>query len=173
MGSLAKVHERIRFEHLLRLASHHQSSLVTSTTLDTPFPISIADSELTGLTHMQHELSLWGWCFHLESGISVISVGKSDSRRAHVTACPSILNETVHPSNLLKHLAELQHSGSSSSIPSFIAHILKSKACRGSVMFGDTLSLPTQEKLLEALSTCANPCACAHGRTNVAKLGIC
>lgn len=133
--------------------------------------MSIGDSEHTGLIQAREELLIWGWNFCLESTALDSTIAKFNNMSVYVTTAPTVLGELVLASNLLKHLREIQTAGSSGSIPSFIVSILKSKACRGAVMFGDALTLLTQEKLVEALSSCANPHACAHGRTSVAKLG--
>jgi hypothetical protein len=48
--------------------------------------------------------------------------------------------------------------------------VLISKACRGAIMFGDTLSREQCQKLLFSLRQCALPFQCAHGRPTLVPL---
>jgi len=48
--------------------------------------------------------------------------------------------------------------------PSVLLHLLNSKACRGSIMFGDKLSHKESRKLLSELGRTKLPFSCAHGR---------
>lgn len=48
--------------------------------------------------------------------------------------------------------------------PSVLIHLLNSKACRGSIMFGDKLSNKESQKLLSELGRTKLPFSCAHGR---------
>lgn len=48
--------------------------------------------------------------------------------------------------------------------PKPIIHLFKTAACRGSITFGDTLSLQECEKLISKLAKCRYPFQCAHGR---------
>lgn len=54
--------------------------------------------------------------------------------------------------------------------PSAITRILHSKACRGAVMFGETLSLDRCNGILEQLSRTKLPFQCAHGRPSMVPL---
>jgi len=54
--------------------------------------------------------------------------------------------------------------------PPFIGRVLRSKACRGAIMFGDALSTATCQALVHALQHCHLPFQCAHGRPSAAPL---
>ncbi|WAR55920.1 hypothetical protein PtB15_6B664 [Puccinia triticina] len=48
--------------------------------------------------------------------------------------------------------------------PAVLVHLLNSKACRGSIMFGDKLTPSESRKLLTELGRARLPFSCAHGR---------
>ncbi|KAK9434051.1 hypothetical protein V1505DRAFT_303074 [Lipomyces doorenjongii] len=55
-------------------------------------------------------------------------------------------------------------------IPRVIVDLLNSKACRGAIMFGDSLSEDRSRKLIDDLSNCRFPFQCAHGRPSMVPL---
>ncbi|KAK9318654.1 hypothetical protein V1524DRAFT_444530 [Lipomyces starkeyi] len=55
-------------------------------------------------------------------------------------------------------------------IPRLIVDLLNSKACRGAIMFGDSLSEDRSRKLIDDLSNCRFPFQCAHGRPTMVPL---
>ncbi|KAH9452461.1 hypothetical protein Pst134EB_016413 [Puccinia striiformis f. sp. tritici] len=54
--------------------------------------------------------------------------------------------------------------GSVKDCPTVLVHLLNSKACRGSIMFGDKLTNEQRRKLLNELGRTKLPFSCAHGR---------
>ncbi|KAI0650516.1 hypothetical protein C8Q79DRAFT_390579 [Trametes meyenii] len=54
--------------------------------------------------------------------------------------------------------------------PRELVDLINSKACRGAIMFNDTLSLEQCKNLLEKLSEAALPFQCAHGRPSLVPL---
>ena len=50
------------------------------------------------------------------------------------------------------------------SIPAIIHRVLKSRACRNAIMFGDPLTKDQCRMLISQLAQCRNPFQCAHGR---------
>ncbi|KAI0677319.1 hypothetical protein C8Q78DRAFT_1065895 [Trametes maxima] len=54
--------------------------------------------------------------------------------------------------------------------PRELVDLINSKACRGAIMFNDTLSLKQCKSLLEKLSEAALPFQCAHGRPSLVPL---
>ncbi|GME84709.1 unnamed protein product [Ambrosiozyma monospora] len=57
-----------------------------------------------------------------------------------------------------------------SNMPELYKEIIKSKACRSSIMFGDELSKETCVLLVDKLSSCEDPFRCAHGRPSFVPL---
>lgn len=57
-------------------------------------------------------------------------------------------------------------------IPPYAHEVLKSKACRYAVKFGQTLSLKVEApRLVDLLKLCKRPFICAHGRPTIYVLG--
>ncbi|CAL1700488.1 unnamed protein product [Somion occarium] len=54
--------------------------------------------------------------------------------------------------------------------PKELLELVNSKACRGAIMFNDTLTIEQCEHLILQLSECALPFQCAHGRPSLAPL---
>ncbi len=55
-------------------------------------------------------------------------------------------------------------------MPELYKEILKSKACRSSIMFGDKLEQEKCKELVKKLGNCKDPFRCAHGRPSVVPL---
>lgn len=55
-------------------------------------------------------------------------------------------------------------------LPTTIANVLKSKACRSAIMFGDPLTSDECQKMIADLQKCKIPFQCAHGRPSVAPI---
>ncbi|KAI8376310.1 uncharacterized protein BYT42DRAFT_574154 [Radiomyces spectabilis] len=54
--------------------------------------------------------------------------------------------------------------------PHGMMEILKSKACRGAIMFNDLLTLSDCQHIITALAACQFPFQCAHGRPSITPL---
>lgn len=166
-----QVHERIRFEHLLRLCNRNPASIVSSQALEKPLRLELAAADMIKLRKIDSFVKLWGWRLTLPSSNFPDQTAVMVGLHVLVQETPRIGNRIVEPARLLEHLSGSDLTASSTSVPSYVLEIIKSKACRGAIMFGDKLTLETMSRLLKELSNCANPFACAHGRTNVAILG--
>lgn len=96
----------------------------------------------------------------------------------HVPQCLTRRHREVLPlfadlaqwSTLFEALSAYIESGATALIPSPIFELLQSKACRGAIMFGDALTLPTMKRMLQQLARCRYPFQCAHGRPSIAPL---
>ncbi|KAK6258077.1 hypothetical protein SCA6_012551 [Theobroma cacao] len=77
---------------------------------------------------------------------------------------PCILGVNLSHVDLLEFLQQLADTDGSSTMPPSIIRILNSKACRGAIMFGDSL-LPSECSLIvEELKQTSLCFQCAHGR---------
>jgi hypothetical protein len=93
---------------------------------------------------------------------------------------PVVLGEPLTPSDMLEYALVLHanitsHAGraalpTSLLQPPCVVRIAASKACHGAVKFGQPLSAQAAEHLVRALSHCAMPFNCAHGRPSVVPL---
>ncbi|KAI8977991.1 hypothetical protein BDB01DRAFT_295083 [Pilobolus umbonatus] len=129
--------ERIRLESL--------QSQVATRTLSSPLVLPL-DEPLTARS--MSVLSQWGFRLRVTQD------------QVWVTVVPEVIADKCH---LLRPM--LFKAQESRTCP-FI-DILKSKACRGAVMFNDPLTISQCQSILQKLSTCTYPFQCAHGRPSV------
>lgn len=169
------VHERIRFEHLLRIISNPTHDILYPKILSEPLETKVSESDRIELEKRKNELEKWSWRFsiiqfnHEECSKSILIRYK-----LVVSYSPVLMGVSVNGKEILTHLEKLKSCAGglgSNPIPDFAIDIAKSKACRGAIMFGDSIQKHTMENMIVALSHCKNPFACAHGRTNIAILG--
>lgn len=117
----------------------------------------------------------WGWICNI-SGPSANSFGKNlnvlhrQPTVAKLIAVPCILGVKLTDTDLLEFLQQLADTDGSSTIPPSVHRVLNSKACRGAIMFGDTL-LPSECSLIvEELKQTSLCFQCAHGRPTTVPL---
>lgn len=101
----------------------------------------------------------------------------SDRLRTDVGSLQTILSDLAQDPNPSVPSATATATGGNHAWPQVLAHIprtlldlLKSKACRGAIMFNDPLTLEQCERLVVQLSECRWPFICAHGRPSVVPL---
>lgn len=70
---------------------------------------------------------------------------------------------------LVETLSETR-GGGLTLLPTTIGNVLKSKACRSAIMFGDPLTVKECQKMITDLQKCKIPFQCAHGRPSVAPI---
>jgi len=160
------VHERLRFEFLLQLLRSKSSDCLDFSLLSPPRHIPVSFIQYNNLYTFEKELNSWNWQFELKVDLN----GRPMSPTLVVLKVPSISKKTMSPEQVLLHTAELVANRGSSLIPSIFLTVIKSKACRGAIMFGDVLAQVEMESMIRGLSKCAQPFACAHGRTSIALL---
>ncbi|KAG7389962.1 DNA mismatch repair protein [Phytophthora pseudosyringae] len=68
------------------------------------------------------------------------------------------------------HRLPAQCWGHYTAFPNSPSRLLRSRACRSAIMFGDWLNLGQCRDLIEELKTCQLPFQCAHGRPSVVPL---
>lgn len=83
---------------------------------------------------------------------------KEDSHTFYLTSLPEVCGTVLNSDDFLQSLYCDQ------SIPQAIMSILKYKACRSSVKFGDFLTAAQSISLIKDLALCHNFSHCAHGR---------
>ncbi|KAI8089752.1 uncharacterized protein BX664DRAFT_140852 [Halteromyces radiatus] len=99
------------------------------------------------------------------------------TQQVFVTRLPQMIVERciLDPQLLTDLIREYLHDLESSVVsrlacPPGMMEILKSKACRGAIMFNDPLSIDQCTKLIRSLAKCRFPFQCAHGRPSVVPL---
>jgi DNA mismatch repair protein MLH3 len=94
-----------------------------------------------------------------------------DARTLMLDAMPQLQSVDLGERAMLEYAQALQDTaGGSTLAPPAVLRVLASKACRRAIMFGDTLSVPQCQALLEELAHCEQPLQCAHGRPTIASL---
>lgn len=94
----------------------------------------------------------------------------ADRLRSDVAALARILDEILSApfSTPTKRPTSWPHL--LATIPPSLLDLIKSKACRGAVMFNDVLTVEQCQRLVGQLAMCKFPFGCAHGRPTVAPL---
>ncbi|XP_049932102.1 DNA mismatch repair protein MLH3 isoform X2 [Nymphaea colorata] len=127
------------------------------------------------LQNYTDQIRRWGWIcdIHAENMCSFtrnLNILHQQAVKVTLIAVPCILGINLSDKDLLEFLDQLVDTDGSSSIPPAVLRILNYKACRGAIMFGDTL-LPSECSLivdeLKRTSLCFQ---CAHGRPTTVPL---
>ena len=157
------VHERIRVENLIRDAMTSDGTKVKAMSLTDWLSVDLSGDggEMAAIVSQHPSLATWG--------LAVVPV---DHGSLLVTEVPHCL-ATARPEELIEVVkAALIELASTPplyrpSLPSSLQLHLATKACRGSIMFGDPVATDLARDLLRALAFCDAPFQCAHGRLNV------
>ncbi len=86
------------------------------------------------------------------------------------SACPIVTRYHGAATRLQAYLQQLCDTGGASLLPPGVLRVLRSKACRTAIMFGDTLDQQQCATLLQKLRATRLWTQCAHGRPTVAPL---
>ncbi|KAL7244437.1 hypothetical protein ACSBR1_016648 [Camellia fascicularis] len=121
------------------------------------------------------QIQNWGWLCNIRSQGS--RSFKTNLNLLHrqptvvtLNAVPCIVGVNLTDVDLLEFLQQLADTDGSSTIPPSVHRVLNSKACRGAIMFGDTL-LPSECSLIvEELKQTSLCFQCAHGRPTTVPL---
>ena len=84
-----------------------------------------------------------------------------------VSQVPVICGVPLTADDVLCFVRQIDRASGASVKPPAVDRILHSKSCRGAVMFGDALSVPYCQQLLQQLSRTTLCFQCAHGRPTV------
>jgi DNA mismatch repair ATPase MutL len=169
--------ERISLEALEKALFHHDSHDAMTVSLTKrqlhvgdilkSSPVAPSKSCLLTSTQMitarHHQTLLHKWKFSFEES-------STDERIIILRGLPSVCGRVAQVEDMLEFLNDLGLVGGSSTKPKFVSRVLASNACRYAIMFGDRLSVPQCEKVIESLSKCQQPYQCAHGRPSIIPL---
>lgn len=162
---------------------------VQSRRLRPPPRLAVSATEASLLKQFQLQLSTWGWSFHWSTATAAATGGvgggvggaggneegvdylHSWSEVAWLECAPVVQSVLLAERAALEYVHALQRTGGGSSQPPpAVLRVLASKACRRAVMFGNVLTLPQSQAILDQLATCDLPFQCAHGRPTIAPL---
>ncbi|CAL5326575.1 unnamed protein product [Camellia sinensis] len=165
--------ERIRLEELRQKVL--SGEMKTITYLDTEQKLVLPEIGYQLLHNYADQIQNWGWLCNIRSLGS--RSFKKNLNLLHrqptvvtLNAVPCIVGVNLTDVDLLEFLQQLADTDGSSTIPPSVHRVLNSKACRGAIMFGDTL-LPSECSLIvEELKQTSLCFQCAHGRPTTVPL---
>jgi DNA mismatch repair protein MLH3 len=165
--------ERILVETYFNETITHALDQLLGKSLQVPIHLSLSQLEYSLLVQYESNLNQFG-IFFMSKNAEVL-----------FTSLPILfhqLDEDELKSCILQHLYDLQSLKKSAStlgdnwwknvrnLPELMIYLIKSKACRTAVKFGDVLSAYQMEQMLEKLGKCNLPFQCAHGRPTLIPL---
>nr|XP_011461560.1 PREDICTED: DNA mismatch repair protein MLH3 isoform X2 [Fragaria vesca subsp. vesca] len=167
--------ERIRLEELRLKVLSGDGEAKTITFLDIEQELMLPEIGYQLLHNYAKPIEEWGWRCNIhaqDSGSFKRNLNILHRQPTVITliAVPCILGVNLSDVDLMEFLQQLSDTDGSSTMPPSVLRILNSKACRGAIMFGDSL-LPSECSLivdeLKQTSLCFQ---CAHGRPTTAPL---
>lgn len=167
--------ERIRLEELREKVLSGDGEAKTVTFLDIEQELMLPEIGYQLLHNYAKPIEEWGWRCNIHaqgSGSFKRNLNILHRQPTVITliAVPSILGVNLSDVDLMEFLQQLSDTDGSSTIPPSVLRILNSKACRGAIMFGDSL-LPSECSLIvEELKQTSLCFQCAHGRPTTAPL---
>ncbi|KAF2291688.1 hypothetical protein GH714_028137 [Hevea brasiliensis] len=165
--------ERIRLEELRLKVISGEAKTVTY--LDAEKELILPEMVYQLLHSYAEQIRDWGWICNIEAQASSsfkINLNVLHQQPTVVTllAVPCILGVNLSDSDLLEFLQQLADTDGSSTMPPSVLRVLNFKACRGAIMFGDSL-LPSECALIvEELKQTSLCFQCAHGRPTTAPI---
>eukprot|EP01080_Neovahlkampfia_damariscottae_P009301 gene9301-1389_t len=168
-------HERIRYEifqkDYLDFKNFKAGEKTKEVKLQTPLKIMLSNHEFHLLMKFELKLRQWSWNFNYENNTyqDMIERPMKSTVIIHLISSPKIEGILLTDKEFKSCLYEMEERGIQI-IPNCIDEILKSKACRGAIMFGDILSKFECQQIISELSFCNFPFECAHGRPSILPL---
>ncbi|KAL1566679.1 DNA mismatch repair protein MLH3 isoform X1 [Salvia divinorum] len=166
--------ERIKLEELRsKVLSGEMKSIKY---LDSEHELVLPEIGYQLLHNYAEQIQTWGWICNIHSSQDANSFTKHlDSLQRQPTvikllAVPCILGVVLNDIDLLEFLQQLADTDGSSTIPPSVHRVLNSKACRGAIMFGDTLMPSECSLIVDELKQTSLCFQCAHGRPTTVPL---
>ncbi|KAK0604478.1 hypothetical protein LWI29_015995 [Acer saccharum] len=165
--------ERIRLEELRHKVLSGEAK--TMTYLDAEQELVLPEIGYQLLHSYAEQIKDWGWIcnIHNQSSKSFeknLNLLNRQPTIVTLLAVPCILGVNLSDVDLLEFLQQLADTDGSSTMPPSVLRVLNSKACRGAIMFGDSL-LPSECSLIvEELKQTSLCFQCAHGRPTTVPL---
>ncbi|XP_073029392.1 DNA mismatch repair protein MLH3 isoform X2 [Primulina eburnea] len=165
--------ERIRLEELRHKVLSGEMKKITY--LDAEQEMVFPEIGYQLLHNYEEQIQKWGWICNIHSRGTGSFTRSIDHLHRQATAVkllavPCIVGVNLTDGDLLEFLQQLGDTDGSSTIPPSVHRVLNSKACRGAIMFGDTL-LPSECSLIvEELKQTSLCFQCAHGRPTTVPL---
>ncbi|KAG4403644.1 hypothetical protein GLYMA_01G158400v4 [Glycine max] len=165
--------ERIRLEELRQKVLSGEEKAITY--LDAEQELVLPEIGYQLLHSYSEQIKDWGWICNIhaqnsESFRRSLDILNRPQMAVTLIAVPCILGVKLNDVDLLEFLQQLADTDGSSTIPPSVLRVLNLKACRGAIMFGDSL-LPSECSLIvEELKHTSLCFQCAHGRPTTVPL---
>uniref|UniRef100_A0A0A0L1I8 MutL C-terminal dimerisation domain-containing protein n=1 Tax=Cucumis sativus TaxID=3659 RepID=A0A0A0L1I8_CUCSA len=165
--------ERIRLEDLRQKLLSGEAK--TTAYLDAEHELVLPEIGYQLLYNYADQVKEWGWICNIhaqdsKSFRSNLNILHKQETVIMLMAVPCILGVNLSDVDLLEFLHQLADTDGSATMPPSVLRVLNSKACRGAIMFGDSL-LPSECSLLvEELKQTSLCFQCAHGRPTTVPL---
>ncbi|MED6143477.1 hypothetical protein PIB30_006739 [Stylosanthes scabra] len=164
--------ERIRLEELRQKVLSGEAKGITY--LDAEQELVLPEIGYQLLHSYSQQIKDWGWMcnihVHSEPFKRNLDVLNRQPMAVTLIAVPCILGVNLNDVDLLEFLQQLADTDGSSTMPPSVIRVLNLKACRGAIMFGDSL-LPSECSLIvEELKHTSLCFQCAHGRPTTVPL---
>ena len=152
--------EKYNFERLTA------STILTPQRLVHPHPLILTAIEEEIILSHSADLTANGFIVSIDTS-GTTPVGQ----RCKLLSLPMSREVTFTPSDLEELLAIISdYVGQEVPRPSKVRRLLASRACRGSVMVGKTLTLEQMEKVVRHMGSMEKPWSCPHGRPTMRHL---
>ncbi|KAG6557245.1 hypothetical protein Mapa_001172 [Marchantia paleacea] len=165
--------ERVRLEEL-RDDVLGSGQIGQASPLSCTQQITMAFTEQQMLQTYRDQIEDWGWRFKMPliQSSKTSKGGSSTTGMCNVLLCavPCILGVMLSGADLTEYLRQLMDTQGSSAPPPAVIRVLNYKACRGAIMFGDTLLPAECKQLVEHLKKTSLCFQCAHGRPTMVPL---
>jgi DNA mismatch repair protein MLH3 len=167
--------ERIRYENLLKENINQQNfspgNHLKKCKPQFPMKVTLNNNEFQLLKKFESKILQWHWEFHFDENNyqSMIERSLKSSLLIILDCIPEVCGVSLSEKDLKSFLNQMEENGINI-IPTCVDEVLKSKACRGAIMFGDMLTSLECNSLVKDLSNCKIPFQCAHGRPSIIPL---
>jgi len=167
------VHERIRLEKLLK--EHFPNQEIVQSTETSALTITFNPSDIRIIGSFKDNFFVFGLEIDCDDEDTVVItrvptcfVMREENELRYFRPSPLIRLTRCLIEDIIQTIKETGSTGGM--LPQTLNYILASRACRGAVKFGDSLSAERCEQLLQQLGDCQLPFQCAHGRPSLSPI---
>jgi len=166
--------ERVRLDRpTTELLAEYKQGRMPSVETDPPKVIELDATERDLVVQYKDTLSRWGWDCSLLTDADALCdpIGLTGHHVGSLSSVPVVRCVALGGPEFIEHLHQLKDTkGATRNPPPGILRVLNSVACRGAVMFGDSLAMEQCVEIVKELSQCDMPFQCAHGRPSMVPL---
>ncbi|GMH23998.1 hypothetical protein Nepgr_025841 [Nepenthes gracilis] len=165
--------ERIRLEELRQKVL--SGEMKSRTYLEVEKKLVLPETAYQLLYNYAEHIQEWGWIFsiHVQDSQSFkknFNLLNGQLTSITLIAVPCILGVDLSDTDLQEYLEQLADTDGTSTVPPAVLRVLNYKACRGAIMFGDSLLLSECSLLVQELRRTSLCFQCAHGRPTMVPL---